>query len=343
MTWIPLLLTDPSPNLRLLVLRELLGRSEDDPEVAELRAVRERDELVRRLVALQRPDGSWAALDSAASRGTGPQRATAYALARLGYLGFGSDHPSVRRGVEHLFSLQGQGGEWSTRGDREGGEEKGYSMIPLWTTIPLMALASCGYAADPRAERAYDWLLEQRLPDGAWPSGIVSGTYGGVAGYRRLPHSRWGCRSNTTGALICLSLHPTRRKGEEARRALDLLLGRETRDRNPLGFETVRLIGGERTGGALTHHASFDLGLVLKLCWRIGASSGDHRVAGIVEFVKEAQGPYGLWEYLPRPELSRWVTFDLLRSLSRLGERDDWVSTEPRTPFRAYSKEIKRY
>ena len=33
MTWLPLLLADASPNLRLLVLRELLGRPPGDPEV----------------------------------------------------------------------------------------------------------------------------------------------------------------------------------------------------------------------------------------------------------------------------------------------------------------------
>ena len=32
MTFVALLLTDPSPNLRILVLKELLNRPEDDEE-----------------------------------------------------------------------------------------------------------------------------------------------------------------------------------------------------------------------------------------------------------------------------------------------------------------------
>ena len=36
MTWIPLLLGDSSPSLRLLVLKELLNKGEDDNEVQEL-------------------------------------------------------------------------------------------------------------------------------------------------------------------------------------------------------------------------------------------------------------------------------------------------------------------
>ena len=39
MTWAPLLLADPSPCLRWLVLTQLLDRAEDDPEVQELRDV----------------------------------------------------------------------------------------------------------------------------------------------------------------------------------------------------------------------------------------------------------------------------------------------------------------
>jgi hypothetical protein len=52
-TWIPLLLSDPSPGLRMLVLRELLHRSDDDPEVRELTGLRENDPLVTKLFASQ--------------------------------------------------------------------------------------------------------------------------------------------------------------------------------------------------------------------------------------------------------------------------------------------------
>jgi hypothetical protein len=138
-------------------------------------------------------------------------------------------------------------------------------------------------------------------------------------------------------------LHPKRRTDPEARRALDLLLGRETREKHTLGFEVARLIGAEPARGFLTFYARFDLGLVLDLCWRFGASRDDERIAEVVEFVLALQGPYGLWEYEPHPQASRWVTFDLLRSLARLSENIDWLSLEPRTPFRAYAKRARRY
>jgi hypothetical protein len=340
MTWIPLLLADPSPCLRWLVLRELMQRPDNDPEVLELTALRQSDPLVADLLAAQAADGSWSS-----SPGY-PLRDTALALMRLGYLGFGSDLAAVAAGAEFLFAQQRSSGAWpmpKARAAREASE--GYDMVPLQTAIPLRGLAACGYATDVRAERAYEWLLAQRLDDGSWPTGTASGTLGYVAGYRRLAHSRWGCRSNTTGALTCLALHPTRRNESEARRALDLLLGRETREAHTLGFEIARLLGAEPARGFFTFYARFDLAQILDLCRRVGAGQGDERVAEAIEFVLGLRGEYGLWQQGSRPQLSRWLTFDLLRSMAHLHERgaSDWVSAEPRTPFQAYARTKRRY
>jgi hypothetical protein len=343
MTWAPLLLADPSPNLRLLVLRELLHRPADDEEIRELVALREEDPLVQNLLALQEADGSWRSADG--SGGAWHRiRTTTHALLALGYLGFGPEHPAVEQGAEYLFSHQRADGSWplpKSKAERELREP--YSMIPLQTGMPLRGLAAAGYAADPRAEQAYEWLLDQRLPDGTWPSGVKGGKHVFPAGYRRLAHSRYGCRTNTSLALGALAFHPRRRKGSPARRGLDLLLAQETLQASNTGFEVARIIGAERSRGFFTYFARYDVAFVLDLCWRIGASLEDGRVADLVRFVEELQGPYGLWNYAPHPHVSRWVSFDLLRSLSRIDKQTDWVSLEPRTPFQPYPKHAKRY
>jgi hypothetical protein len=262
----------------------------------------------------------------------------------LGYLGFDPEHPAVQRGSEYLFSQQRPDGSWplpKSKAERE--LREAYSMLPLQTGLPLRALAVAGFATDSRAERAYSWLLDRRLPDGAWPSGVKGGKNVFPAGYRRIPHSRFGCRTNTTFALSALAHHPQRRMDPEARRALDLLLGRESHQATNLGFEVARTIGAEQARGFFTYFARYDVGLMLDLCWRVGATLEDGRVADMAGFVRELQGPYGLWSYPARPEASRWVTFDLLRSLSRIDEEGDWVSLEPRTPFQPYPKVPKRY
>ena len=350
MTWLPLLLADPSACLRWLVLRDLFELPAEHPEVQELGALRRSDPLVSELLAIQQPDGAW-------RRGTlGPGRkgshvhTTALGLMRLGYLGFDSAFPPVQRAAEYLFSHQQADGSWpltvavdEALEQEVEGIPQGYDMIPLQTVFPLRALAACGYATDPRAERAYEWLLAQRLEDGAWPTGKAQGVNGRVAGYRRLPHSLWGCRSNTTGALTCLALHPERRSSPPARRALDLLLGRETRERYALGYEVARLLGAEPARGFVTFFARFDLGLLLYICSRVGASSDDQRVAELVAFIRSQQGEAGLWEYSAQPQVTRWVSFDLLRSLAQLDVAYDWLTVEPPGPFRPYPKREKRF
>lgn len=351
MTWPALLLADPSACLRWLVLRDLFERPPDDPEMVELEKLRLEDPLVADVLRLQDKDGSWGTGWSGKDRpGSSRTRMTALALARLGYAGLDASNQAVTRGAEYLFEQQLPDGSWPLvsyetliDGNSEQGPNEGYSMIPLQTAIPLRGLAACGYGTDARCERAYEWLLKQRLPDGAWPTGIAAGVYGGVGGYRRLAHSRWGCRSNTTGALICLAQHPERRTSEPARQALDHLLGRETREMQTLGYEVARLVGAEIPRGFLTFFARFDLALVLDLCARVRASTSDERVSELLSFVKSLQGEYGLWEYARRPEVSRWLTFDLMRSISSLGESADWPGMEPRTPFSPYPKRDKRF
>jgi len=328
MSWLPLLLADPSACLRWLVLRDLFGRPADDPELAELAELRQHDPQVTELLGLQEATGSWHTGVLAASGRTGGRTlATAFALARLGYWGFDVTHPAVRAGAEYLFSQQQTDGSWPLMeeaelidGNNEIPADERYSMIPLQTAFSLRGLAACGYATDPRAERAYEWLLAQRLDDGAWPAGIAAGVYGYIAGYRKLVGSRWGCRSNTTGALICLSLHPGRCSSEPARRALDLLLGRETRELISLGLEVARLVGAEPVHGVFTYFARFDLALVVDLCGRAGLSKDEPRLADLLGFIHSLQGKYGLWETKEWPQVARWLTFDLLRSLGRLND-----------------------
>jgi energy-coupling factor transporter ATP-binding protein EcfA2 len=115
MTWIALLLADPSACLRALVLRELLERPMDDAELQQLIELRADDSLATALLALQNPDGSWGEIDNPTSRFESPTLATTQALARLGYLGFDRGHPAVQRGADYLFSRQRtmEAGPWS--------------------------------------------------------------------------------------------------------------------------------------------------------------------------------------------------------------------------------------
>ena len=185
--------------------------------------------------------------------------------------------------------------------------------------------------------------MAQQLPEGSWPSGIKSGQTVFPAGYRRLAQSRFGCRTNTTFAVSALAHHPTRRTSHAARQGLDLLLAQGSLPAHSLGHQVARTVGLERASGFFTYFARPDAALLLDLCWRIGASREDTRVAELVDFVTALQGPYGLWEYSAQPEAARWITFDLLRSLARVARETDWLGTEPPLPFQPYPKRERRY
>jgi hypothetical protein len=346
--WAPLLLADPSPSLRLLVLRELLNRPEMDAEVQELTAIQPTDPIIQRFLTLQEEDGSFRSGEGGGAI-LGKLRMTAQALMGLGYLGLDPDDPAVQRAAEFIFSHQQSDGAFPlvTQGAVLDGvgrtDDVKYHMIPVQTALPLLGLAWAGYAEDSRAEAAYEWLLQHELPEGGWPSGKHRDQLIFAAGYRRLPHSQFGCRTNTTAAVYALALHPTRRSSESARKGLDKLLAQEQRQAHTLGFEVARIIGTEPPRGGFTYFQRYDVAQMLDLSWRVGASIDDPRVTENIAFVKQVQGPYGLWEYSPHPEASRWVTFDILRSLSRLDQKTDWFSMEPITPFQQYPKKSRRY
>ena len=318
-----LLLADPSAPLRRRALVELLDVPADDDEVTELAAQVESDAAIEALLADE----------------TTELRQLSFNLCRLAYAGLTRNHPRVAELAEAVFAFQQPDGAFPLR--TFVGKRSRYDMIPLQTSLPLRGLAAVGYAEDPRAERAYDWLLGTRLPDGSWPTARGAGRTGYVAGYRRLPASP-GCRANTTGALACLALHPSRATSDAARAALDLLLQRETRDEWALGSEVARLAGIEPIAGFITFYARFDLAFLLELATRGGAAGDDPRVADLISFLESRRARSGLWEHPSHPELSRWLTLDILLSVRRL-QHGDWVGAAFRTPFRAYPRRRRRY
>jgi hypothetical protein len=304
-----LLLADRSASLRIRVLTELLGRDADDLEVRELDALRDQEAAA---VAVESPRGP---------------RELGFALSRLAHLGLRRGNPAVDRLARELFKAQRHDGCWAlpSQGRGHRGEE-GYSMSPLQVSLPLRGLAEAGYAEDPKSERAYEWLLDKRLEDGSWPTGTAAGTRAYVAGYRRLPRST-GCRSNTTGALACLAHHPARKHGEEARRAADILMRRETREEATFGHEVSRLCGVERPAGFVTFYARFDIAFLLDLCAQVGVSREDRRMGELADEIESRRNKAGLWEHPSYPHLSRWLTLDVMLSLKRL-ESATWTSQD---------------
>lgn len=334
-----LLYADPSPSLRWRAAVELAD-AEDDAEVKAWRAAIAGSREVRGV------------LDRLAARPSAKD--TGYLLCQLRYLGY--DGPEVGDAVERIFAAQDRDGSWAVgpgdeppakprRGKRTAPARprEGPRSTTMQTVVPLRGVAAAGYATDPRAEMAYEWLLSQRHVDGSWPADL-----GGPAAetlpereYRQLTRGA-GCRSATTGAVASLALHPERRRSDAARIGVDHLLAREARGEASLGWEVSRLVGLEPATGGITFYVTLDLAFLLDLASRCGVSPEDRRVRDLVGYVESLRGRHGLWEHPVYPQLSRWLTFDLECSLRRLAD-GDWIGNEEPASFTPYKRGRRRY
>lgn len=326
-----LLLGDPSPSLRWRAARELDGADDEDPDIRSWRAEIDQSTNISTL------------LTQLAAAETRPYLA-GYLLCQLAHLGYRG--PATAAAVEKLFNLQQPDGSWSTP-HTDPSPIEGARFITMHTVVPLRGIASAGFATDPRAEHAYEWLLNTRLPDGSWPAGPKAdlGQHGRPTQlereYRRLIRGL-GCRSATTGAVACLALHPQRRRTEAARVGVDHLLARETRDTSTIGWEVSRLVGLEPAMGQVTFYATFDLAFLLDLASRCGISPQDRRVHDLVTYLHTLRGPYGLWQHPTHPQLSGWLTLDLETSLRQLHE-GDWIGNQEPAKFTPYQCGRRRY
>lgn len=329
------LLSHPSPALRYLVLTRLASTWADAAEIQELETLRTDDPYVSDLERLQRDDGGFRSLPQGST--LSQTFTTAYALSIYAFLGFDAGHAPTAAAAEHLLSLQDADGEWPMPRDRADGT--GYDSVPLQSAIPLRGLCAVGLSGEPAVERGLRNLLDQRLPDGAWPTGRAQGALGYVAGYRRLPQSRWGCRSNTTGAVAALSGHPDLAESDEARRGLDHLLARESEDEAPVGYEACRLSGYREVTGFITHFAQFDAAFLLHLAARCGASPDDSRVAALVERLSAPERAFATDRV--HPAAAAWVTYDIECSCAEL--TGAWVGSQIHTPYSSYPRDPRRY
>jgi hypothetical protein len=341
-----LLLGDPSPSLRWRAAVELEGAPDDDAEVTAWRAEIDTSADIRALVA------------QLAAAGDNPQ-AAGYLLCRLAYLGYRG--PELAAGAERVLAHQQPDGSWPLWPDDDQPAPKrrrgtpppslpraeSYRVVTMRSLLPLRGVAAAGLATDPRAERAFEWLLGQRLHDGSWTGshkadlGLDGRSSGEDPDYRRLTRGD-GCRATTTGAVACLALHPELRRSNAARVGVDHLLARETRDDATLGWEVSRLVGLERASGLITFYVTFDLVFLLDLASRCGVSPQDRRVRDLVAHLETRRGPYGLWQHPAHPQLSGWLTFDLECSLRRLAD-GDWIGDEEPASFTPYKKGRRRH
>lgn len=119
----------------------------------------------RRILARQRPDGSWEYPGGGNRRIRAPEDYNQLETYRqLGLLvekfGVNRKQPGLRRAAEFLFAHQ------TAEGDFRGIYGRQYT--PNYSAGIMELLVKAGYGSDPRIERGFRWLLSMRQEDGGW-------------------------------------------------------------------------------------------------------------------------------------------------------------------------------
>jgi hypothetical protein len=221
------LLEPSNPSVRFFALRDILGRGEDDEELADARSSIPTSPVVAKIMAKQRPQGHW---EGAESPYLPKYKASYWQIMILSELGMDKGDERVRRACEYIFRFQHSEGGFScasleqareryrsgigakpftTRDERFAAFVREQQLSCLTGNISA-ALIRMGYGDDARMLKALRWLARVQNRDGGWLCPYWSA-------HARDTH---GCFGGTIGALDPFSQMPRGKLTGEMERAV---------------------------------------------------------------------------------------------------------------------------
>ena len=260
------LLRDTDPSVRVRVLRDLLDRPADDPELVV--ASREVGTVgwAARILDEQLSKGQWA---SPTTDGRGlylPKYiASNWRLIVLAELGVRGSHPKVRRAVDLYLKA------FSARTEDCLGGAGSEACI---TGNAVRFLAAFGRTDDRRTRRSIDWLVRRQKPDGGWHC--------------------WPSRTGTLDAwepLAALAALPPAARSAKVDRAVE---------RGAEFFLSRGLLREGRTAYQpwlrlhYPNHYYYDLLVGLSMMARLGLAR-DRRLRPALEFLERKRNRDGSW------------------------------------------------
>lgn len=277
-----------------------------------------------RILRKQNADGSWTypgGNERIRSRENYDQLET---FRQLGVLvekhGLTEEHPAVARAAQRLFSRQ------SNEGDFRG--IYGNQYATTYTGAILELLVKAGHGEDPRARRAFRWLLAARQDDGGWaiPLRTQRIPFAQAIDVNRYPRPVPPERSKPSSHLVtgmvlrAFAAHPALRRSPEARAAAALLASRLYRSD----------AYGDRRDRSYWDRVSFpfwftDIVSALDSLSRVGMAADTPPVRAALEHVQRLQRADGTFAFRLQkgkdPELPLWICLAVSRSLRRFSLR----------------------
>jgi hypothetical protein len=166
----------PDPAVRVRLLRDVLARPEDSPELQAAREGLQRSRWVRGLAREQQEDGSWGRLHSRGSRVRQRIPTTEWGVARGLALGLHPAHPVLQKAARHLASILDGTVGCSDPPERNDRWPVGVQLFAaatlaqiepnhlalddvwsLWAAIASRTFSSGAYDADAEAQAHREW------------------------------------------------------------------------------------------------------------------------------------------------------------------------------------------
>jgi hypothetical protein len=180
------LLEKSNPSVRYFTLRDILEKSEDDPEVVDAKKAIPESAIVQKILRKQNPQGYWEKPDNPYLP---KYRSSYWTIMILSRLGMDRTNKNVARACEFIFQFQHDDGGLSSESIDSASKEYEYrrrkdrrlpfkrefvssltfeSQLSCLTGNMVTALIRMGYADDTKVRKALEWLVRVQNKDGGW-------------------------------------------------------------------------------------------------------------------------------------------------------------------------------
>ena len=316
---LPALLSAEYPALHYFARRDLL--EEPAGPIEQLWDLPEPCRILRK----QQSDGSWPRSGEAKHPAInyGLIETWRYFRILVDKYGFTRQHPQAQRAAEFLFSCQ------TAAGDFRGFLANQYATYYSGAILGLLVQA--GYAADPRIERGFQWLLEMRQDDLGWTIPLITYKLDRQTQYRLTseyapplePDRTKPFSHNWTGMVLrAFAAHESYRHSDAARTAARLLASRF--------FQADRYSSYQAASYWLRFEYPFwwnNLVAALDSISWIGLPREDEDIAQALNWLVEHQEASGTWKVTYAKEESKetpktremkfWISLAICRIFKR--------------------------
>ena len=322
---------EQNPGVRLLTLRELEGKPENDPQVEEAQRKVMQSGPVAEILAHQHTDGYWE------KQGPGylpKYRSTVWSLSFLAQLGADGREKGIQKACDYLLEhARAPYGGFSMNGNNSG-------LIHCLQGNLCAAMLDFGLGEDERLQQALDWLARSISGEGIAPAGqrdadpfyLRSGNSG--PGFSCSANLHQGCAWGAVKAMLALGKIPAEKRSAAVNTAIQmgidfLLCGNPARAEYPTAEDTKPSQSWFRFGFPLFYVTDVLQNL------EVLTALGVRREQGLdeaLELLLDKQGSNGRWsmEYTyngktwvnieEKKKPSKWVTLRVLRVFRNLAE-----------------------